>query len=133
MKNITHIILFTLLLNSCSTSPAENYSLTPAAFQEKLASTSEALLLDVRTPEELQTGYLKGALNFDYKSPQFKILIEGLDKEKTYFVYCASGVRSGKAADVMREVGFKKVYTMDGGLNAWKADGLTIDQRPISN
>lgn len=127
MKNTLAIALVAFLLNSCSTSPAENYNLAPVEFQKSLASTSGALLLDVRTPEELQSGYLKGALNFDFKSPQFKILIEGLDKERPCFVYCASGIRSGKAAELMREAGFRKVYTMEGGLNAWKADGLATD------
>lgn len=99
----------------------------PLAFQAKINNTTDAVLLDVRTPEEVRNGYLKGALNFDFKSPQFSILIEGLDKEKPYLVYCASGIRSGKAADLMREKGFKQVYTLEGGLNAWKSEKLETD------
>lgn len=102
-------------------------SLKPLDFKEKINIVTGAVLLDVRTPEEVQKGYLKGALNLDFKSPQFTILIEGLDKEKPYLVYCASGVRSGKAADLMREKGFMKVYTLEGGLKAWKDEGLMTD------
>lgn len=76
----------------------------------------------------MQTGYIKGAINLDFQRPEFKLLIAGLDKEKPYFVYCKSGIRSGKAADLMRENGFTKVKTLEGGLNAWKAGGLGITE-----
>jgi phage shock protein E len=131
MKRILSITIFTLLLSSCSRDDKENSSLKPLDFKEKISTVSNAVLLDVRTPEEVRKGYLKSALNFDFKSPQFNLLIEGLDKEKPYLVYCASGVRSGKAADLMREKGFKKVYTLEGGLNAWKNEGLGTDS-PIA-
>ena len=118
-------------LYSCSTQPTESSSLSPADFDQQVKSTADAVLLDVRTPEEVQTGYIKGAINMDFKRPEFKILIAGLDKEKPYFVYCLSGMRSGKAADLMRESGFTKVKTLDGGLKAWKAAGLgTTDPAP---
>jgi rhodanese-related sulfurtransferase len=127
MKRILSITIFALLLGSCSKDEKENLNLKPLDFKKKINTVTNAILLDVRTPEEVMNGYLKGALNFDFKSPQFSILIEGLDKEKPYLVYCASGVRSGKAADKMREKGFKTVYTLDGGLNAWKGEGLETD------
>ncbi len=131
MKKILSITIFTFLLSSCSRDAKENLSLKPIDFKEKINAVTDAILLDVRTPEEVQKGYLNGALNFDFKSPQFNILIEGLDKEKSYLVYCASGVRSGKAADLMREKGFKKVYTLEGGLNAWKNEGLATDSPAV--
>jgi len=127
MKRILSIISLALLLTSCSKEEKEKLSLNPVEFKQKINTVTGSVLLDVRTPEELQKGYLKGALNFDFKSPQFNILIEGLDKEKPYLVYCASGVRSGKAADIMREKGFREVYTLEGGLNAWKGEGFGID------
>ncbi len=127
MKKILSVIVLTLLLGSCSKGEKESLNLKPLAFQAKINTTTDAVLLDVRTPEEVRNGYLKGALNFDFKSPQFSILIEGLDKEKPYLVYCASGIRSGKAADLMREKGFKNVYTLEGGLNAWKNEKLETD------
>ncbi len=132
MKRIFSITIFTLLMSSCSKDEKENLSLKPLDFKEKINIVTDAVLLDVRTPDEVQKGHLKGALNFDFQSPQFTILMEGLDKEKPYLVYCASGVRSGKAADLMRGKGFMTVYTLEGGLNAWKDQGLAIDQ-PAKN
>ena len=127
MKKIISVLFLILVLTACSTKSMENFSLPPQLFQEQFAATQDAILLDVRTPEEVQAEYLKGALNFDFKSPQFKLLIEGLDRGKPYFVYCASGIRSGKAAELMREADFKHVYTMEGGLKAWKQAGLSTD------
>lgn len=121
------LILLTVLTFSCSrktTTEAENFLLKPKEFQEKLAATKGAVLLDVRTPDEVHQEWLKGEVNFDFTAPEFKTLIAGMPRDSAYFVYCASGVRSGKASDMMKEMDFKKVYLLDGGLKAWKAEGL---------
>lgn len=93
-------------------------------FTEKLAAEHGAIILDVRTPPELADGYIEGATNIDFKAANFKDKISTLDKEATYFVYCASGGRSRNAADLMKELQFKKVYDIAGGFNGWKSKGL---------
>jgi rhodanese-related sulfurtransferase len=117
------ILILWVLVAACA-KDSENYLLKPVAFQEKLTSTPGAVILDVRTPDEVRKEYIKGAINFDFNTAEFNILIAGMDKKKPYFVYCASGVRSGKAADRMRSMDFEKVYLLDGGIKAWKAEGL---------
>jgi len=118
------LVLLAVGAGSCSPSSSEQKtSLAPAEFESQLKATPDAVLIDVRTAEELQEGYIKGALNMDFKAPEFKILIAGMDKNKPYFVYCLSGMRSGKAADLMRESGFTHVTTLEGGIKAWKAAG----------
>lgn len=126
MKQIM-IILFVLMVScnkNTSSENSENFLLKPQAFQEKFASSPGAMLVDVRTLDEVRQEHIKGAVNIDFNLPQFDILIAGLDKTKTYFVYCASGVRSAKAADKMRQLDLPKVYLLEGGIKAWKADGL---------
>jgi rhodanese-related sulfurtransferase len=134
MRPFYLLILLVLTQISCAkkqNSETENRLLKPKDFQEKLAASPGAVLLDVRTQDELiKDGLIKGALNFDFKTPEFKILITGMDKTKPYFVYCASGVRSGKTSEMLGELGFKEVYTLDGGLNAWKAEGLPVKTFP---
>src|SRR5882762_4075062 len=120
------VTLLLLLTVACSKTGTETFLLKPKAFQEKIAASPDAVILDVRTPEEVRQGYLKGAVNFDFNTPEFNILIAGMDKAKPYFVYCGSGVRSGKAADKMRDMDFQKVYLLDGGIKAWKGEGLPI-------
>jgi rhodanese-related sulfurtransferase len=55
----------------------------------------------------------------DYNSSDFEQQLDGLDKSKTYLVYCRSGNRSGKACHTMLDKGFKQVYNLDGGISAW--------------
>ena len=65
---------------------------------------------------------IPGAQVIDFKAAGFETEIDKLDKSKTYFVYCASGKRSSKAADQMKEKGFDKVFVLDGGVKAWQEE-----------
>ena len=118
------IILFVLAVSCQKNTSSESFLLKPKDFQEKMTVVPGAVLLDVRTLEEVKKEHLKGEVNFDFNMPQFDVLIAGLDKTKSYFVYCASGVRSAKAADKMRALDIQNVYLLDGGIKAWKAEGL---------
>ena len=118
------LFLITVACQKKNATSEENYLLKPKVFQEKFVATPGAILLDVRTLEEVRTERIKDAVNFDFNLPQFDILIAGLDKSKTYFVYCASGVRSARAAEKMHNFDIEKVYLLDGGIKAWKSDSL---------
>lgn len=131
MKKYFFILMAVAVFVSCSTSETKqdtSNALAPQAFQDQLKATPDAVLLDVRTLEEVQTGKITGEINFDFKAPEFDVLIKGLDKTKPYFVYCASGVRSGKAAEKMKELGIEKVYTLEGGIKAWREAGLPVQE-----
>ena len=78
----------------------------------------EFMIVDVRTPAEFLPEHLENAVNIDVNAPHFQQVIEGLDKERTYLVYCGSGMRSGQAAGLMRQLGFARVYELAGGINA---------------
>ena len=84
------------------------------------------VILDVRTPEEYVEGHIANSLNIDFKSDTFREDVDQLDKNKTYLVYCRSGVRSAGARDTMEELGFKEVYNMEGGILDWEAKGLPV-------
>lgn len=127
MKKYLLILLAGFILSACS-KKEESTLLAPKAFQQRLQETPNAVLLDVRTLEEVEAGRIKGEVNFDFKADEFDLLIKGLDKTKPYFVYCASGVRSAKAADKMEAEGFEKIYLLDGGIKAWEAEGLPVQK-----
>lgn len=88
------------------------------AFKQKFNSTKNAVLLDVRTAGEFQSGHIKGAKNIDFYSSDFRDKINRLDKGQEYFVYCRSGARSASACNMMAKAGFK-VYNLDGGIGEW--------------
>lgn len=81
------------------------------------------VLVDVRTPEEVAEGYITGATTFiDFYSDDFQNEIKKLDKSKTYVMYCRSGGRSGKAAQLMVDNGFKTVYNLNGGISNYQGE-----------
>ena len=90
---------------------------------EKLNNTENAVILDVRTEDEINEGFIPNAKNIDiYKGQGFIDDVETLDKTKTYFVYCRSGARSAQACAVMNQIGFKNTYNLLGGFMEWKGE-----------
>ena len=128
-KKIFFVFITTCIqvLGYAQSSVKEN--LSPEDFQKKLKATEQAVLIDVRTPAEVKQGMISGAVPIDYNSPEFKSKISKLDKNKPYFVYCAAGGRSSKAANLMEELGFKKVYNLSGGITAWQEEGLPVKKK----
>lgn len=79
-----------------------------------------AVILDVRTPEEYEQGIIPNAINIDiYKGQGFIYLLEELDKTKNYYVYCHAGSRSAKGCEIMSEMGFQESYNLIGGISTW--------------
>jgi thioredoxin len=91
------------------------------AFAEKLKATDKAQLLDVRTPEEFNSGHIENATNVNWNGDDFVAKAENYDKSKPVFVYCKVGGRSAQAADKLAELGFKEIYNLDGGIMKWNA------------
>ena len=105
---------------SAATSGSAGEILAPAEYMKMLQSDSKAYLLDVRRADEYAAGHLPGAALLDVTdSVAFARGVELLDKEKNIYIYCRSGRRSRKAADILTSKGFK-VCDMQGGYNAWK-------------
>ena len=83
-------------------------------------------IIDVRTPGEFASGHLPQAINLDFRSQTFNEKLAKLDKGVPYLVYCQSGNRSQKVLDIMRELGFRQVYGISGGIAQWSVEGLPI-------
>jgi rhodanese-related sulfurtransferase len=99
--------------------------LKPALFKMKLENSPGITLLDVRTPAELvANGSIAGAQNYDFNAPDFQAKMEALDKKAPVMLYCKSGNRSGQAATMLKEMGFKQVYDLNGGYDSWLANGF---------
>jgi len=94
----------------------------------KLVGEGNGLLLDVRTDQEYAEAHLKGSTQIDFYSPDFKAQVEKLDPETPVYVYCRSGGRSGNAADIMKGLGFKAVYNLEGGITAWQGAGKPVEK-----
>lgn len=93
-------------------------SMKAAEFKAALEADPNAVLLDVRTGAEVSGGMLEGAEHIDYMQLGFKKKVAGLDKSKTYYVYCKLGGRSDLACYTMNKMGFD-VRNLKGGKEGW--------------
>ena len=121
MKQFFILAFFTMAgLSSCtSQTGTQAYTdLEVAAFKAKMAEPG-IVVLDVRTPEETVEGMIEGAVTIDYEDDSFEAEVAKLDKQKTYLVYCRSGIRGGKACKLMAKKGFKNLYNLQGGYLDW--------------
>ena len=78
----------------------------------------DAALLDVRTPQEFETGHIPGSINLPL---QVMGLAETMvpNKNTMVYVYCQSGARSRQAVQVLRQMGYNHVENL-GGISAWR-------------
>jgi len=116
-------ILFSITFPSHAQKSEKNsdkYLIKAEDFKTKTENKNNVIILDIRTPEEYEESHIKGSLNVDYKNENFKEEIVKLDQSKKYFVYCRSGKRSANSRKIMNELGYKKVYDLQGGILAWK-------------
>lgn len=118
--NILFVLIGLTALSACSqTSSSKVQNLSATEFAQKIKAKN-AVVIDVRTPQEVMDGFIEGTDHFfNINDSKFVDNISKLDKTKEYYIYCRSGARSGKAANVMASNGFKKVYNLNGGLNDW--------------
>lgn len=124
MNQVYLIVFISLVLISCSPSSKEHSeesfkNISIEEFDHLLKRNPGVQLVDVRTANEVADVRMEGSVNMDVKSAEFGTMIETLDKDKLVLLYCASGVRSGRAMELMKTSGFREVYNLDGGLKAW--------------
>lgn len=97
--------------------------LTQEEWISQLENDTNAVILDVRTDEEVADGIIPNAIHVDiYKGQEFIDKVEALDKNKNYYIYCRSGNRSGKACQIMEELGFENTYNLLGGMLEWEGE-----------
>lgn len=100
----------------------------------KQTTLENALILDVREPQEHQQGMIpnatplpRGVLEFKiFDLPQLKELSEQAAQETPIYIYCASGGRSACAALALQQLGFKQVTSVAGGFKEWVNSGGQI-------
>ncbi|MEJ7589501.1 MAG: thioredoxin domain-containing protein, partial [Ferruginibacter sp.] len=129
MMKILHTIMgMFFLLSFLEGAKAQSaFNLTVAEFERGIRNDS-IQVLDVRTPGEFYAGHIKNSLLADWKDTQeFNRRIAFIDKEKPVYVYCLGGSRSAAAAAKMRTAGYKNVFELAGGINAWKSENMAVE------
>lgn len=109
----------------CSNGDDGANNIDPKAAQT-LITDQKAVVLDIRTPEEFAEGHIEGAKNVDFFNRSFRAELGKLDKDAPIVMHCQSGGRSGQALPIFKELGFTKVFHMNGGFRAWSKAGLPV-------
>lgn len=101
-------------------------------FLALMADKPEALLLDVRTPEEWNEGHLAGASHADYWGDEqaFQAAMDAIPRDRPVLVYCAGGGRSGLTAKELVKAGHREVYNLENGISGWIAEGHPVVTGP---
>ncbi len=95
-------------------------NLNEKKWYEGLQASSNSEIIDVRTPDEFDDGYIEGARLLNIQdSSKFMAELEKLEKDKDYFVYCRSGRRSEMACQIMKKAGIENAYNLQGGILDW--------------
>jgi rhodanese-related sulfurtransferase len=92
-----------------------------------IADHADYVLIDVRETEEWTTGHAAGAQHIARGVLEARIEAAVPGKEKRVILYCAGGNRSALAAESLQRMGYSNVYSLDGGMAAYKAAGLPTE------
>lgn len=89
-------------------------TLTEEQFRE---GYRKAQLIDVREPNEFDNGHILGARNIPMT--QMKMRLQEIRPDKPVYLYCQSGMRSGRAAQLLYKKGYKDLSHLQGGFKKW--------------
>jgi rhodanese-related sulfurtransferase len=125
MKRFFTLLIFGFLfLVGCGSSAGSGdgkvKNLDAATFKKYLETHPEVQLIDLRTPEEVQGGMIRGAKNINFYAPDFEAQIKQLDPSRPVAVYCAGGVRSAKCANLLEGMAFPEIINLRDGFRAWQ-------------
>lgn len=86
-----------------------------------------AALVDVREDNEWEAGHAKNAIHIGRGVIERDIVNKVPDKNTEIILYCGGGFRSALSAQNLQKMGYKNVYSMDGGWRAWKEEGGEVE------
>ncbi len=130
------LIMASLLAATLAQADDDNQELVAAievnAAKEFVARHENAVIMDVRTPVEYEMSHITGSVNVNVQDESFENMVIELDPNKTYIVHCtrnpAEG-RSSRALVTLKGLGFKHLYSLEGGYVAWQDAELPLTNK----
>lgn len=126
-------LMFLVWALAASPAQAEPYLLTVQQLKASMDKASQPsqkgfVLIDVRSPEEHQGGFIPGTdFNIDFREIQNRHQEVHAERDSHVVVYCQSGHRSNIAAETLMRLGYKNVYNVEGSMNAWEEANYPIE------
>ncbi|WP_143961752.1 rhodanese-like domain-containing protein [Litoribacter populi] len=123
----TYTVMLLLLIGGCHSGfMSQEKILSPDEFEIGYSKHPESILIDIRSPEEVKNGHLKDAIFIDYHDQHFEEQLAYLRKDLAYYIYCGSADKTIPTARLMKTMGFKKVFVLQGGIKHWHQQGKKI-------
>jgi thioredoxin len=97
---------------------------------QRLIQTYKGVLLDVRTRSEFSNGHIENSGNLNYYALDFRKKLELLPKDQAIYLYCNTGYRSEKAAEMLLDMGYTKVYNLQHGIMEWELNNFKVVVEP---
>jgi len=125
------LVIFAVLIGGCAETDQTdqiNKFITPQdafTLMEENQNNPNFVIIDDRNTDAFNSGHIANATNIPWGA-DFADRVGKLDKNKIYLVYCPTGC--GATSRTMKELGFREVYEIEGGFNAWRAEGLPIEK-----
>jgi len=119
------------VVNAAGPANAATETIAVNAALNYVDSHEDAIVIDVRTPAEYDMSHITDAVNVNVQDDSFAELAAALDPEKTYIVHCTKNPvdgRSSRALETLRELGFRNLYSLEGGYVAWKEAELPLTE-----
>lgn len=132
MNRYIYILVFSLSLFSAYGQETAYKNLNSQVFHQDI-NALKGTLLDVRTPSEFGNGHIDGAGLLNYYTLDFKQKLLLLPKDQPVYLYCNTGYRSKRAAQILSENGFKQVYNLEHGIMDWNLNDLPVVLEPNAN
>ena len=107
--------------------PTHSLHMVDASGAKHLIDAGNIIVLDVRTkPEIEESGVIRDTAWMDFRDPRFAENIAALPKDKSYLIYCQSGVHGLKTGQMMEKLAFASIYVLQGGIFTWVQAGLPL-------
>jgi rhodanese-related sulfurtransferase len=123
-------ILFIFRLAAQTPDTLKFEQLEPVRFREEIQIANNPVLVDVREYFEYKKSRIRNAVNIP-SSGNLEYSADTIAKNSNLFIYCTSGFRSNRVAKLFAEKDFVNVFSLAGGITAWKKEGMPVDKRKI--
>lgn len=94
----------------------------------QLINREKAVVIDVCEPNEFAAGHVVGSRNIPLSQLEEKLPQVVKNKSLPVVLVCQSGMRSGRALNTAKKLGFEKAYSLAGGLGAWRTLNLPVEK-----
>jgi len=118
------LLTVAIIVLSCHQDSGKIEMVSAEQVYEAIYGNEKTQIIDVRSENEYKVSHLKNAQNICVSKNDFEEKASHLDKSKPVYVYCKGGMESAQAAQILKKMGFTKVYDLQGGIDGWQEEGL---------